>query len=148
MRMNTVIVYYTFGGSTKAEAEKLGAELNAPVYRIKEKRNRSLIGSFVPGGLQAMKRRCVRIQPPEADLNAFERIMIGCPVWAAYPAPAFNSIVELLPAGKEVEVFLCQGGADPRTSDEGTKAQIEARGCKVTQIRTVTTGKAPSKMKE
>jgi len=146
--MDTVIVYYTFGGSTKAEAEKRGVELNAPVYRVKEKRNRSLVGSFIPGGLQARKRKAVRIQPLEADLSAFDRIMIGCPVWAAYPAPAFNSIVGLLPAGKEVEVFLCQGGADARESDEGTRKQIEARGCRVAQIHTITTGKTPSKMKE
>lgn len=146
--MDTVVVYYTFGGSTKAEAEKLGTELNAPVYRIREKRSRSLIGSFIPGGLQARKRKAVKIQPADADFDAFERIVIGCPVWAAYPAPAFNSIVELLPPGKEVEIFLCQGGADMRESDEGTRAQIEARGCKLTQIRTITTGKAPSKMKE
>ena len=146
--MDTVVVYYTFGGSTKAEAEKLGTELNAPVYRIKEKRNRSLVGSFIPGGLQARKRKAVKIQPTDADFDAFERIVIGCPVWAACPAPAFNSIVELLPAGKEVDVFLCAGGSDPRESDAGTREMIEAKGCKVTGIRTVTTGAKPSKMKE
>lgn len=146
--MDTVIVYYTFGGSTKAEAEKLGNELSAPVYRVKEKRSKSLFGSFVPGCYQAMKRKRVKIQPLEADLNAFDRIVIGSPVWAACPAPAFNSIVDLLPAGKEVEIFLCQGGDDPRKSDAETKTLVEARGCTLTGIRTIKTGKAPSKMKE
>lgn len=146
--MSTVVLYYTFGGSTKKEAEKLGLELGAPVYRIQEKRNRSLIGSFIPGGFQAIKRKKTRILPLEVDLNAFDRILIGSPVWAACPAPAFNSIVDLLPAGKEVEVFLCSGGNDPRPSDEVTKSMIEAKGCKVTNIRTIATGVAPSKMKE
>ena len=146
--MNTVVLYYTFGGSTKKEAEKIGSELGAPVYRVKEKRNRSLIGSFIPGGFQAMKSKKTKILPLEVDLNAFDRILIGCPVWAACPAPAFNSIVDLLPAGKEVEVFLCSGGNDPRPSDEVTKTMIEAKGCKVTGIRTIATGVAPSKMKE
>lgn len=146
--MNTVVLYYTFGGSTKKEAEKIGSELGAPVYRVKEKRNRSLIGSFIPGGFQAMKRKKTKILPLEVDLNAFDRILIGCPVWAACPAPAFNSIVDLLPAGKEVKVFLCSGGNDARPSDEVTKTMIEAKGCKVTGIRTIATGVAPSKMKE
>ncbi|MCE5188979.1 MAG: hypothetical protein LLF75_07335 [Eubacteriales bacterium] len=146
--MKSVILYYTFGGSTKKEAERIGAELEAPVYRVREKRNRSLLGSFIPGGFQAMKRKRVKILPPEADLSAFERIYIGCPVWAAYPAPAFNSIADLLPAGKEVEVFLCSGGNDPRPSDEGTKRMIEAKGCSVTSIYTIPTGVAPSKLKE
>lgn len=146
--MNTVVLYYTFGGSTKKEAEKIGSELGAPVYRVKEKRNRSLIGSFIPGGFQAMKRKKTKILPLEVDLNAFDRILIGCPVWAACPAPAFNSIVDLLPAGKEVEVFLCSGGNDAHPSDDVTKSMIEAKGCKVTGIRTIATGVAPSKMKE
>ena len=146
--MNTVVLYYTFGGSTKKEAEKLGSELGAPVYRVKEKKNRSLIGSFIPGGFQAMKRKKTKILPLEVDLNAFDRILIGSPVWAASPAPAFNSIVDLLPAGKEVEVFLCSGGNDPRPSDEVTKSMIEAKGCKVTRIYTIATGKPPAKLKE
>ena len=146
--MKTAILYYTFGGSTKKEAEKLGAELEASVFRVREKHNRSFLGSFIPGCPQAMKRKKPKIRPLEADLSGFDRIMIGCPVWAAYPAPAFNSIVELLPAGKEVDVFLCAGGNDPRPSDEGTIALIEEKGCKVLGIRTIATGAAPGKMKE
>ena len=146
--MKSVVLYYTFGGSTKLEAEKIGVAQEAPVYRVREKRNRSLIGSFIPGGLQAMKRKKVKILPLEVDLSAFDRIYIGAPVWAACPAPAFNSIVELLPAGKEVEVFLCSGGNDPRPSDEVTKQMIEAKGCKLTKITTIATGKPPAKLKE
>ena len=85
--MKSVVLYYTFGGSTKQEAEKIGAEQEAPVYRVKEKRNRSLIGSFIPGGMQAMKRKRSKILPLEVDLSAFDRIYIGGPVWAACPAP-------------------------------------------------------------
>ena len=146
--MKSVVLYYTFGGSTKLEAEKIAVEQEAPVYRVREKRNRSLIGSFIPGGMQAMKRKRSKILPPNVDLSAFDRIYLGAPVWAASPAPAFNSMVDLLPAGKEVEVFLCSGGNDPRPSDEVTKQMIEAKGCKVTKITTIPTGKPPAKLKE
>ena len=146
--MKSVVLYYTFGGSTKREAERIAAEQEAPVYRVREKRNRSLIGSFIPGGMQAMKRKRSKILPPNVDLSAFDRIFLGAPVWAASPAPAVNSIIDLLPAGKEVEVFLCSGGNDPRPSDEVTKQMIEAKGCKVTKITTIATGKPPAKLKE
>ena len=146
--MKSVVLYYTFGGSTKLEAEKIAAEQQAPVYRVREKRNRSLIGSFIPGGFQAMKRKKSKILPLEVDLSAFDRIYLGAPVWAASPAPAFNSMVDLLPAGKEVEVFLCSGGNDPRPSDDVTKQMIEAKGCKVVKIYTIATGKPPAKLKE
>lgn len=146
--MKTVIVYFTFGGSTKREAERLATQLNAPLHRVKEAHDRSFLAAFVPGGFLAMRRKTVAIQPLDIDLNDYDRIIIGCPVWAGYPAPAFNAIVELLPAGKEVELFLCSGGGDKQKSEQGTKALIEKKGCTVISYRDVRTGVQPGKMKE
>lgn len=146
--MKTVILYYTFGGSTKREAERLAAELNAPVCRVKEVHNRSFLAAFVPGGSLAMHRKTVAIQPIDIDLNDYDRIIIGCPVWAGYPAPAFNAIADRLPAGKKVELFLCSGGSGTQKSEQGTKALIENKGCTVASYRDVHTGVKPGKMKE
>lgn len=146
--MKTIIIYYTFGGSTKKEAERLSAELNAPLCRVKEVRDHSLFASFIPGGFTAMKRKSVAIQPLDINLNDYDRIIIGCPVWAAFPAPAFNSIVNQLPSGKEVELFLCSAGGDTMKSMQGTKAMIEEKGCTVISYRDVPTGVKPGKLKE
>ena len=146
--MKTAIIYYTFGGSTGKEAERLAAELNAPLYRVREARNRSLLGAFVPGGYQAMHRKAAAIRPPDVRLQEFDRIVIGCPVWAGYPAPAFNAMVELLPAGKEVEVFLCSGGGETPKSRQGTKALVEQKGCTLVSYRDVQTNVMPGKLKE
>ena len=54
------------------------------------------------------------------------------PVWAANPATVFNNIVEILPAGKKVELVMVSGGGGTRKSAEKTKALIAARGCEVT----------------
>ena len=146
--MKTVILYYTFGGSTKKEAERLAAELNATLYRVKEAHKRSFLAAFIPGGLHARQRKPVDIQPIEINLNEYDRIIIGCPVWAAHPAPAFNSIVERLPAGKEVEIFLCSGGSGTATSEQGTKEMIAKKGCTLISYRDVATGVQPGKMRE
>lgn len=146
--MKAAVVYYTFGGSTKKEAERIGAELDAPVYRVREAKSRSFIGAFIPGGFQAMKRKKPKIEPVDFDLAQYDRIYLGCPVWAANPAPAFNAMLDLLPSGKTVEVFLCAGGNDPRESDAETRRLIEARGCTVTRLYTIPTGVMPGKMKE
>lgn len=146
--MKTAIVYYTFGGSTMKEAERLAAELNATLYCVKEAKKRSFLAAFIPGGLQARQRKSVAIQPLEIDLKEYDRIIIGCPVWAAYPAPAFNSIVERLPAGKEVEIFLCSGGSGTAVSEQGTKEMIAKKGCTLISYHDVTTGVQPGKMKE
>jgi len=146
--MKTAIVYYTFGGSTKKEAERLAAELNADLCRVREVKSRNLFSSFIPGCLQAMKQKAVPIQPLSLDLNAYEKIIIGAPLWANYPAPAFNSIVRLLPRDKEVEVFICSGSGDSGKSAPSTKEAIAARGCRVSAYRDVKTATPMRKMSE
>jgi flavodoxin len=145
--MKTVILYYTFGGSTRKEAERLATELGAPLYQVKEARNRSLLRAFLPGGYSAMHRKTVAIQPVNVNLQDYDHIIIGCPVWAGYPAPAFNTIVTLLPAGKKVELFFCSGGSGTQKSEQGTKELIEKKGCTVASYRDVKTGVSPGKMK-
>jgi len=48
--MKTIIMYFTFGGSTKSEAERLSAQLNTTLCQVKEKHDRTLLAAFVPGG--------------------------------------------------------------------------------------------------
>lgn len=122
--MKTIIIYYTFGGSTKKEAKRLSESLGAPMFRVEEARNRSLLTSFIPGVLQARKRKTVSIKPLNVNLNEYDRIIIGCPVWAGYPAPAFNSIIELLPTGKEVELFICSASGKASENEQETKDLI------------------------
>lgn len=146
--MKSIVIYYTFGGSTKKEAERLAGEIQAPLCRVRETHGRSFLGAFVPGGYQAMHRRASAIKPLDVRMQDYDRFIIGCPVWAGYPAPAFNAIVELLPKGKEVEVFLCSGGGETPKSDQGTKALIEKKGCTLVSYRDVKTSAMPGKMKE
>ncbi len=146
--MKTVIVYYTFGGSTKKEAERLAAETGADLCRVLESKKRSFLASFIPGGSQAMKRKAVAIEPLNVNLQEYDRIIVGCPVWAGFPAPAFNAVMALLPSEKEVELFLCSGGGDTSKSAEETKALIAQKGCKLVSYRDVRTNVPPKKMKD
>ncbi len=145
--MKTVIIYYTFGGSTKEEAERLADEMNVPEYRVIERRKRSFFGSFIPGVPSAIKRKVSEVEPIDVNLQDYDKIIIGCPIWAGHPAPAFNAIVKMLPAGKEVELFFCSTSGDSSASAEGTKELIVKQGCTVAAYRDVRTGVAPRKMK-
>ncbi len=145
--MKTAVIYYTFGGSTKKEAQRLAAENQAALFRVEEARGRSLIGAFIPGAYQAMHRKAAAIQPLNVNLQEFDKIIIGCPVWAGYPAPAFNAIAALLPKGKEVEVVLCSAGGETPKSEQGTKQIIEGKGCRLLSYRDIKTGATPAKIK-
>lgn len=146
--MKTIVLYYSFGGSTKAEAERIAAENDAVLCRVEETKNRSLISAFVPGAPNAKNRKASEIKQIGHDLNSFDRIIIGCPIWGGYPAPAFNAIAKLLPSGKEVELVFCSGGGETPNSSQGTKDLISKKGCNVISYRDVKTGKGPGKVKE
>ncbi|HWQ58072.1 MAG TPA: hypothetical protein VN540_03555 [Clostridia bacterium] len=146
--MKTVVLYYTFGGATKKEAERLAAELGTEAVRVREKKRRGLLGAFIPGIPRAMKRKASAIQPLGIDFAAYDRIVVGAPVWAGYPAPAFNAIVKLLPKGREVELFLCSAGGETPDSSAGTVKLVEEAGCSVVSYRDVRTGQTPGKLKE
>ena len=144
--MKTLILYYSLQGSTEKEAKRLAAETGADLCRIRERRDRSMTGAFLAGPWQAIFRRAVSIRKPDVRPEDYDRLIIGCPVWAGYPAPAFNSILKLLPPGKETEVFFCSATGNAMKSEKGTKALLAKKGCKITNVRIVATGtmKQPS----
>ena len=147
--MKTLIVFYTFGGETRREAKRLMSELEgAELCEIREVRNRGVIGSFIDGCPKAMKRKASKIKPVGVNFADYDRIIIGAPIWAEYPAPAWNAIVDLLPPGKEVELFFCSGGGKAASSEQGTKDIIAKKGCKLVSYRDVKTGKGIVKEKK
>lgn len=100
--MKTLVIYYSFSGKTKKEAEKLAASLSGELCEVTEVKKRNLFTTFFPGCPQAMQRVVPAIRALGAKLEDYDRIYIGAPVWASSPAPAFNAVVSMLPAGKEV----------------------------------------------
>lgn len=147
--MKTIIVYYTFGGETRKEAKRLADELGVgtTLYEVKEEKDRSVFGSIIPGCWQAMKRKKSKIKPISVNLSDYDRIIIGAPIWADYPAPAFNSIVEQLPVGKDVELYFCSASSGSEKSKQGSIALVQGRGCKAVDYRDVFTGKGIVKEK-
>jgi flavodoxin len=143
--MKTIVLYYSLEGSTKAEAERIAEEKDAVLCRVEEVKKRSLLSAFFPGAPKAMNRKASKIKQIGHDLDSFDRIIIGCPIWSGYPAPAFNAIAEQLPSGKEVELFFCSAGGETPKSSQGTKDLISEKGCKVMSYRDVKTEKAPGK---
>lgn len=143
--MKTIILYYTLGGASRKEARKLAIEnKQAIVCEVLEAKKRTLFSSFIPGCPMAMMRKASKIQAIKYKLSEFDRIQIICPIWAGFPAPAFNAIVNLLPVGKEVELFMCSGGGEASKSQEGTEKMIIDKDCKLVSYHNIKTGIKPS----
>ena len=131
--MPTVIFYYSLSGSTKAYAEKTAAETGATLYEICEAKKRNVFTAFFPGVSQAVRFKRSVIIPPEIDLEEYDEIVIMAPIWAGHPAPAVNSIIDILPAGKLVSLVCLSSGGGYDLSK--TADILTAKGCTVKETR-------------
>lgn len=140
--MKTIIMYYTFGGTSKKEAERIAYETNDVVLcEVQQKKKYNIFTAFILGCPKAMKRQVVEIKDVPYDLEGFDRIIFVTPIWAGFPVPAFNAMVNLLPVGKEVEIFMCSGGGEAPKSEEGTKKMIQDKNCKLVAYHNIKTSK-------
>jgi flavodoxin len=111
--MKTAVIYYSYNGSSAQVAEILKAELNADIFRIEtldSKRRKGLFLIFWGGG-QVLKGKKPPLKPLSVDINAYDLIILGTPVWASSPAPALVSFLSTNSiAGKKVALFCCHAG--------------------------------------
>ena len=147
--MKVQILFYTFGGATKKEAYRLADELRAKgnevvCSEVKEVKERSLMSTFFSGCPKAMLRKKSKIVAVDIAADA-DRYIIGCPIWAGYPAPAYNSIIALIPEGKEPDLFFCSGGGEEPKSKQGTIDDVKARRLTFISYRDIKTGAPPAK---
>lgn len=138
--MKTVVIYYSYTGSTKAMAEKKARKLKADIIEVTELKKRSKFNAYTMGCLAAMKRKRAQIAGIDADLSQYERIIVAAPIWSGYPAPPFNNIVDHLPAGAQVDVYLSSASGETLKSAKGTKDMITAQGCRLAKYVDVKTG--------
>ena len=131
--MSTAVFFYSFSGTTKAYAEKYAAESGAQLFEISEEKKRNGFTAFFPGVSHARGLKCSAIVPPETNLADYDDIVIMGPIWGGHPAPAVNSIIDILPEGKSVSLICMSSGGGYDLSK--TAAMIAAKGCTVKETR-------------
>ena len=127
--MKTLVLFYSFSGKTKAIASSKAQELDADVVEVKEVKHRNAFQAYTVGCYQAMKQKKPGIQPLGADLGAYEKIVVAMPIWAGSPAPAFNSVVGLLPPGQQLALIMVSGSGN--SNREKAVEYVKAHGCEV-----------------
>lgn len=127
--MKTLVLFYSFSGKTKAIANDEAKKLGADVIEIQEIKKRSILNAYTVGCFQAMSKKKVKIAPLGVDLNTYNKIIILMPIWAGVPAPAFNSVAEILPKGKAVELIMTSGSG--QSNKEKAMESIKKNGCDV-----------------
>ena len=120
--MKTAIVYYSMSGNTKYVADKIADGIKnsgeVDIIRIEPKKAYPDKGAkkFFWGGKSAVMGETPALQPYEFNLEKYDRIIFGTPVWASTFVPPLKTFINENPGikDKEIAVFTCfsGGGAD------------------------------------
>ena len=124
--MKTLIVYYSYEGNCAFIAEKIKALLpDADTLRLStaEDKPRGFFAKYLWGGKQVLCGKKPALKPYSVDINAYEFIIIGTPVWAWSYSPAMRSFLEGTKIqGKKIALFCCHGGGKGKTLEKLQKA--------------------------
>ena len=110
-QMKAVIVYYSLEGNTKDTAEKIAAVTGADLLQIEPQKEYPKEGGkkFVWGGKAVVFGEKPALQSYHLDLDAYDTVMIGTPVWASSFAPPIRTFLsENEIKGKNVGFFACE----------------------------------------
>lgn len=111
--MNTLILYYSYGGNTKRIAEMIQKRIGGDLAEIETARPYSGdYNSVVDQGQQEVNRGYMpEIKPLKVNVQAYDRIVLGSPVWWYTFAPAMKTFLHTYDlSGKTVFPFATNGG--------------------------------------
>lgn len=143
--MKSLVLCYSLSGRTalvgKAIAETIGGEFEL----VEEQEGRSGFMGMARGLYQALTDAKTAIQRIKADAQAYDRIVIGTPVWGGKPAPAVNMLMEMIPLkGKTVDVFVTMGGKSPGVTLKRLAQLIRDKEGKLADAVAIRTGGVPN----
>ena len=114
-KMRAIVVYYSLTGNSAYVAKKVSDLLDADMLRIETKKEFPKEGArkFLWGGKSAVMGEMPDLLPYAFDPDAYDIVILGCPVWASNPAPPVKTFVRnnlQVLQKKQVSAFLCFGG--------------------------------------
>lgn len=128
--MKSLVVYYSLTGKTRLVAQAIAEELDARLLEITETKPRKRGPSlYAIGGFEAKMNKRSNIEPIEADLEQYERVFVGSPVWNSRPVPAINAFIHKLNfENRSVVPFFTMAGDNSETALANITAKIEKSG--------------------
>jgi len=122
-----LVLFYSYEGSTRKIAELIASTIDADIEEIKPVKEMKSKGfaKFMWGGGQVVMKKRPELNPLNVNLDDYDTIFLGSPVWAFTISPPISSLLEKgCLKGKKIAFFHCQDGA-PAKTEEHAKAAIE-----------------------
>ncbi|MCI2049360.1 MAG: NAD(P)H-dependent oxidoreductase [Lachnospiraceae bacterium] len=108
--MKAAVVYYSFEGNTEYVARRIAEKTGAEQVRLLpgSEPPRSGPGKFLVGGFRASTGSRPALKPIAKNMDDYDVIILGCPVWAGtYPPAVGTFLQDYRFRGKDVYLFGC-----------------------------------------
>lgn len=116
--MKSLVVYYTRTGKTKFVAEAIASQLGADIEEVVDLKKRQGTIGWINSGKDASRKSLTEIAPTTKAPADYGLIVIGTPIWAWSPTPAFRTYISKNSlAGKRVALFYTFD-SDPKQASE------------------------------
>ena len=138
--MKSAIVYYSYSGNTHKAAQCLSGALKSrgeevvPVRIRPLKEDNNLVLQF----LNTVMGKKPELYRTLLDLSGFDRVIIGCPVWAFTPTPPVNTYLDKCTSlgGKKAVAFVTYSvGLGSKQTLSAMKKRLRSKGA--TEVKTI-----------
>lgn len=111
--MKSIIIFYSLEGNTRLVTEKMAKTINCDILELKTKSEikTGALSKYIWGGKQVLFKEKPELIPITEDINKYDLIIFGSPIWAGKYAPAFNTFLDNnIIKNKKIALFNCNGG--------------------------------------
>lgn len=108
--MKTLVVFYSLEGNTRWIAETVAARLQADLLELRPKKEYPSQGfhKYFRGGKSVLFRECPELIPQNTQIDDYQNIVIGTPVWAgSYSPPVRSFLSQNRIQNKKIAFFAC-----------------------------------------
>lgn len=121
--MSSAVIYFSKSGTTATVAAHIANALEAPSEGIVRVESKSILSLFREIA-QSLSGKQPNIQPLKLDVSAFDRIIIGSPVWAGNISSPVTSFLARYGGGiRSAAAFLTHGDSKKSYSEIFTQLE-------------------------
>ncbi|MDR1722284.1 MAG: NAD(P)H-dependent oxidoreductase [Methanobrevibacter sp.] len=130
--MKTLILYYSLSGRTKTVAKTLASKISSDLIEINDLKDRKGLKSKIFSSIDAFRETKTKIAPARLDLEGYDLIYIGTPVWAGNPSPAVITAIDSFDfRRKDIILFATMRNSGGDAVIKRMEEKIQARGARV-----------------
>ena len=124
--MKKLVIFYSLEGNTTFVAEAIAEATDAEILELKPKKdlNPKSFTRFIIAGIQIIFKIKPALMEFDKDIDNYDILFIGTPVWAANFTPSLRSLFSnVIIENKKIALFCCYGD-NPGKTFKSLKKQL------------------------